>query len=247
MTDAHQVSARAVLLDIEGTTSSVRFVYDVMFPFARRHLAAYLDEAWGDPSLADACDQMACDAGHESLSAWEQATGAEGKRLVRDEAARLMDADAKATGLKQLQGLIWRSGFETGEMVAHVYPDVPPALTAWNATGVDVRVYSSGSVAAQRLFFGHTEAGDLLSCFSGHYDTTSGPKREAESYRRIAEDWGPDPPDILFVSDVVAELDAAQAAGMHTALSLRPENEPQGGGHAHPTVETFDHLRVTAP
>ena len=123
-----------------------------------------------------------------------------------------MDGDVKATGLKQLQGLIWRAGFESGEMQAHVYDDVPPALAAWDAAGIDIRVYSSGSIAAQKLFFAHTIAGDLLARFRGHYDTTTGPKKEAESYRLIAEDMGRSPETILFLSDVVARQQAQQVA-----------------------------------
>jgi enolase-phosphatase E1 len=157
-----------------------------------------------------------------------------------------MDADAKATGLKQLQGLIWRSGFESGELLAHVYDDVPPALTAWNAAGVDVRIYSSGSVEAQRLFFGHTIAGDLLLRFRGHYDTTTGPKRDAASYCKIAQQFALEPSEILFLSDVVAELDAARAAGMATGLVIRPGNAAttSSSDAAHPTIENFAQVEV---
>jgi enolase-phosphatase E1 len=117
-----------------------------------------------------------------------------------------------------------------------VYDDVPDALVAWNEHGCDVRVYSSGSILAQRLFFGHTTHGNLLNHFSGHYDTTIGPKKESASYSRIAADWGLAPSEILFASDVVAELDAARAAGMQTALCLRPGNAPVAPGHGHPEI-----------
>ncbi|MEO8498114.1 MAG: acireductone synthase, partial [Planctomycetota bacterium] len=168
---------RGILLDIEGTTSSVSFVYDVMFPFVRRELRAYLSNSWGSDSLNAACELVARDAGHESFAAWSAhaASVEERQQLIADEITRLMDGDIKATGLKQLQGLIWKAGFESGELQAHVYDDVPAALTAWNAAGSDVRIYSSGSIAAQELFFGHTIVGDLLHCFRGHYDTTTGP------------------------------------------------------------------------
>src|SRR5262249_52930599 len=161
--------------------------------------------------------------------------------VVCKEVTRLMDADAKATGLKQLQGLIWQRGFESGELKAHVFDDVPPALTAWNAAGKDVRIYSSGSVQAQKLFFGHTIAGNLLPQFRGHYDTTTGPKKEADSYRRIAADFKLPPSDILFLSDIVAELDAARAAGLKTALCIRPGNAPaqNSAGEPHPAIENF--------
>ena len=150
-----QTNARGILLDIEGTTSSIRFVYDVMFPFVRRELDAFLTEHWDDEAVAAACQQIALDAGHESLSAWSSDDDAQKQAdLVRGEVIRLMDHDVKATGLKSLQGLIWRSGFESGEMVAHVYDDVAPALLQWKQANLDIRIYSSGSIGAQKLFFG---------------------------------------------------------------------------------------------
>lgn len=233
-----QANVRGVLLDIEGTTSSVKFVYEVMFPYARRELDAYLSRAWNTEASAAACEQIARDAGGPSLAVW---TGDKDPlQAITAEVIRLMDADVKATGLKQLQGLIWRAGFESGQMVAHVYPDVPPALAAWRAAGLDLRIYSSGSVDAQRLFFGHTECGDLLPLFSGHYDTQIGGKREPASYTAIAQDWRLPPGDVLFLSDIAAELDAAQAAGMQTGLVLRPDNEPQPKGH--PRIASFGEL-----
>ncbi|TWT77196.1 Enolase-phosphatase E1 [Posidoniimonas polymericola] len=236
--------AAGVLMDVEGTTSSVKFVYDVMFPFARRELAAYLAQAWGEPACQAACEQIAADAGHASLEAWSSTADAAPRDLVETEATRLMDADQKATGLKQLQGLIWKNGFDSGEMVAHVYPDVPPALDRWRAAGADLRIYSSGSIQAQNLFFGHTQQGDLLPLLSGHYDTTTGPKREAASYTSIAADWGLAPASILFLSDITAELDAARDAGLQTALLLRPDNAPVEPGHGHAEVSSFGEIEV---
>jgi enolase-phosphatase E1 len=239
-----EFSGRAILLDIEGTTSSVSFVYDVMFPFARRELESYLREHWGEDDLAQAAEQIALDAGRESLAAWSDEGDA--RQLVQDEVIRLMDGDVKATGLKQLQGLIWRAGFESGEMKAHLYADVPPALAAWTEAGLDLRIYSSGSIAAQKLFFGHTIAGDLLHRFRGHYDTTTGPKKEAASYRAIAADIGLPSNEILFISDVVAELDAAREAGLDTVLSLRPGNADIAPGHGHDAVTSFEQIRLAA-
>lgn len=235
-----EFSGSGILLDIEGTTSSVSFVYDVMFPFARRELDAFLEKHWGQASVDGVCEQVADDAGHDSFAIWcaENASVAP-KDLLRDEVVRLMDGDAKVTGLKSLQGLIWRSGFESGELRGHVYPDVVPAIDAWRANGCDVRVYSSGSVTAQKLFFGYSQAGDLLDRFSGHYDTTIGPKKDAASYSRIGEDFGLAAADILFLSDVVAELDAAALSGMATALCLRPGNAAAAADQAHPTIESF--------
>lgn len=222
------ITCQAVLLDIEGTTSSVRFVYDVLFPFARKHVESYLAQNWRKAAVRDAREQIANDAGGASFQTWSgNAKGAAAREKVVAEVHRLMDADVKATGLKQLQGLIWKDGFESGELRSHVYPDVPPALRRWKKAGKKLFIYSSGSIAAQKLFFAHTRKGDLLSLFDGHFDTTTGPKKEKKSYRAIARQMESRPRDIVFVSDVNAELDAADAAGMQTVLSLRPGNAPQ--------------------
>ena len=239
-------SGRGILLDIEGTTSSISFVYDVMFPFVRRELDRYLHLNWGSPALNEVCDLIAKDAGYESLDVWCGNRGEEGKRqqLIREEVLRLMDGDVKATGLKALQGLIWRSGFESGEMRAHVYDDVLPAIQAWSSAGCDIRIYSSGSIAAQKLFFGHTVVGDMLHLFQGHYDTTTGPKKEVESYRAIAENFGLPPAEILFLSDVLAELEAAHAAGLQTCLCKRPGNAAVEAGHDQPEITGFDQVEL---
>ncbi|QDU99263.1 acireductone synthase [Lignipirellula cremea] len=241
-----ELTAQAVLLDIEGTTSSVSFVYDVMFPFVRRELEGYLAAAWEEPDLQQTCEQIAIDAGHASLDEWAgaEADAAARQALVRDEVVRLMDGDIKATGLKQLQGLIWRSGFDSGELQAHVYDDTPEALQHWSEARLDVRIYSSGSIAAQKLFFGHTIAGNLLPWFRGHYDTTTGPKKEPHSYAQIAQDFSLSPQEIVFFSDVVAELDAARTAGLQTVLLTRPGNAPVVGEHTHHTVSRFDEVVV---
>jgi enolase-phosphatase E1 len=220
-------SIRGILLDIEGTTSSVSFVYDVMFPYVRKHLTFEVFANWLEPEYIQAFHTIAKDSGHDSLDAWLKKEGLTRENPIRaaevvcKEVTRLMDADVKATGLKELQGLIWKSGFESGELKAHVYSDVPPALAAWKAAGKDIRIYSSGSVQAQQLFFGHTIAGNLLPYFHGHYDTTTGGKKESSSYRKIAAAFGLAPSEIVFLSDVVAELDAARAAGMQTTLVVR--------------------------
>ncbi|MEX2174601.1 MAG: acireductone synthase [Pirellulaceae bacterium] len=247
-----QFSGRGILLDIEGTTSSVSFVYDVMFPYVRKHLTFAVGTNWLEPEYAVALDALACDAGHPSLDAWLKANGLSrdnplrAANLVCQEATLLMDRDAKATGLKQLQGLIWKGGFEGGELLAHVYCDVPPALDVWKAAGMDIRIYSSGSVQAQKLFFGHTLAGNLLGQFQGHYDTTCGPKKEPASYRKIAGEFGLPPSEILFLSDIVAELDAARAAGLQTGLVVRPGNatEQASDGPPHAQIARFSQLEI---
>ena len=234
---------RGILLDIEGTTSSVSFVFDVMFPFVRRELSAFLRQHWREEGLAQACEMIAKDAGATSFAAWCEKNNAshenQQRELLEQEVARLMDGDVKATGLKQLQGLIWESGFASGELKAHVYNDIPPALSRWNTAGKDVRIYSSGSIQAQKLFFGHTVCGDLLHQFRGHYDTTIGSKREKESYSRIAKEFNLPPAEILFVSDIVAELDAAGAVGLQTRLAIRPGNAAQPCGHNHLEIHSF--------
>jgi enolase-phosphatase E1 len=241
-----EFSGRGILLDIEGTTSSISFVYDVMFPFVRRELNAYLEQNWGSDSLAAACDQIAVDAGHKSLTAWagEVATAEQCRQLIEQEVIRLMDGDVKATGLKKLQGLIWKTGFESGEMQAHLYDDVAPAIKQWNEAGVDVRIYSSGSVQAQLLFFGHTIHGDLLPQFQGHYDTSTGPKREAASYTTIAKAFGQSPEKLLFLSDVPAELDAAAEAGLQVGLVERPGNAEVGTECTWPRLKEFGEIRL---
>jgi enolase-phosphatase E1 len=238
-------TGRAILLDVEGTTSSVRFVNEVLFNYARQMLDSYLRSHWDTDEQIAAREQIARDAGAESFATWSRGEPRQKAReRLKIEVLRLMDRDAKTTGLKELQGLIWREGFEAGKLRAHIYPDVVPALRHWNESGIDVRIYSSGSVTAQRLFFGHTDIGDLTSFFKGHYDTTIGPKRSHESYTKIAADIGVAPKEILFLSDTVAELDSARAAGLDTALVARPENAPPAEGHAHPIIRDFGEVDV---
>lgn len=236
-----------ILLDIEGTTSSVSFVYDVMFPYVRNNLMLELLTHWVEPDYLEAFHAIAKDAGHESLDAWLQTSNLtrenalRGSHVIATEVKRLMDTDVKATGLKALQGLIWKAGFESGELKAHVYDDVPPALAAWNTAGKDVRIYSSGSIQAQKLFFGHTVAGNLLPHFRGHYDTTTGPKKEAASYAQIAADFRLPPAEILFLSDILSELDAARVAGLATALVVRPGNasDQTSSAPSHDVISSF--------
>jgi enolase-phosphatase E1 len=182
---------RAILTDIEGTTSSLSFVHDTLFPYARARLPEYVAEHGGD--LAQ-------------LLAW-------------------MDADAKVTELKDIQGRIWAEGYAAGELTGHVYHDAAEALRRWHGDGLKLAVFSSGSVAAQKLIFGHSDQGDLSPLFSGWFDTTTGPKREAMSYLLIADALGVSPADMLFLSDIAAETDAAKAAGMRAMLIDRERGQ----------------------
>lgn len=241
-----RLACRAALLDIEGTISSVGYVYDVLFPYAREHLSRFVESHWADADVAQARELIARDAGFDSFADFTAARGTHAApvdNLIAEALAR-MDQDAKLTGLKALQGLIWREGFESGQLRAHVYADVPPALAAWNEAGKDVRIYSSGSKQAQLLFLSHSEQGDLTPWLRGYYDTTIGGKRQAESYAAIAADMGSAPEQIVFVSDVAAELDAARAAGLQTVLSVRPGNAPQNPPADQATIESFAELRL---
>jgi len=245
-------SGRVLLLDVEGTTSSVSYVYDVLFPYAKERMRDFLDAHWNDPQVERARELIAHDAGSPSFAAFAETAdlGSDSPEetppleTLLSHLERLMAGDAKTTGLKDLQGLIWRDGFTSGSLTSHVYPDVAPALAAWTAAGREARIFSSGSIAAQRLFMAHTVSGDLTRFFSGNYDTTIGPKRSASSYAAIAADVKKPAGEILFVSDVVAELDAALAAGMQTALAVRPGNAPAPPGHGHAAIESFAQIEL---
>jgi len=226
---------RGILLDVEGTTSSISFVYDVLFEHAKAHVGDYLAAHRDDPQVAAAARGIAATAGLGNVNLSDPADLTKLTLAAID----LMNRDVKDTSLKMLQGMIWRGGYEKGDLVAHVFDDVPPALAQWADAGLDVRIYSSGSIEAQQLFFRHTAHGDLTRHLRGHYDTTTGPKREAASYAAIAADMGLEPRQVLFVSDVGAELDAARAAGMATALAVRPGNREQGGLFEHQACDSF--------
>ena len=236
------LSVEGILLDIEGTTSSIDFVYDVMFPYARANFSDYLRANFETEAVQSALPILAKDLGLESVDAMLAGCDLSDTEACPDVVHRaligLMDDDVKSTGLKKLQGLVWQSGFQSGEMVAHLYDDVAPAISAWKQSGIDVRIYSSGSIHAQKLFFGHSVAGDLLPHFSGHYDTTIGHKREPASYQAIADDWMP-ADKIVFISDVAEELDAAMAVGMRAILSVRPGNKPVDNAADYCAVESF--------
>lgn len=223
----------AVLLDIEGTTTPIAFVYDTLFPYARAHAGAFLNERWG--ALATEREMFAAEGSAARTPAELAAT-----------VLAQMDADQKSTALKALQGRIWAAGYADGTLRADVFEDVPDALHRWDNQGREVYIYSSGSVAAQRLLFGHTDFGDLMPLLSGYFDTTSGPKQDPASYARIASAMGVPTPDILFATDVVAEADAAVAAGMQAVMMNRPGNRPQPA-HGHPVALDFDALSLVQP
>ena len=207
---------RVVLLDIEGTTTPIAFVHDVLFPYARARVAQYLADASShDPETAHILD------GLREEYARDVARGEHPPAPPTAYALWLMDRDRKSGPLKTLQGKIWQHGYATGELQGEVYPDVPPALAEWTAAGVRVGIFSSGSVLAQKLLFSTTPAGDLTRFLTWHFDTAIGPKQHADSYGAIAKKIGVPPTQILFISDSEAELAAARCTGMHTQLAVR--------------------------
>lgn len=206
------IEIRAIVTDIEGTTSSISFVRDVLFPYARQRLPGFVATHGEKPDVQHWLHEAAREAG------LVEATRQEIIELLLS----WIDQDRKSTALKALQGMIWKEGYEAGDYQAHMYPEVATRLRQWRADGIRLYVYSSGSVPAQQLFFGYSEAGDLRPLFAGYFDTETGPKREVESYRRIAAAIDEQPRHLLFLSDIVEELDAAREAGFHTGWLVRP-------------------------
>jgi enolase-phosphatase E1 len=224
-------SPRAILTDIEGTTSSIGFVHEVLFPYAKAALPAFVQAHCRDPAVAALLDQVRTAIGEPDAST---------ERVI-DVLLGWIDGDRKATPLKALQGLVWQRGYEAGDFTGHIYADAARNLRRWHDAGLPIYVYSSGSAQSQELLFRHSDAGDLTPLFAGHFDTRIGPKREPSSYAAIAEAIGAPPGDILFLSDVVAELDAAAAAGMQTILLVRDAAVEVG---RHRAVTGFDEIVV---
>ena len=225
---------RAILTDIEGTTSSISFVKNVLFPYARAALPDFVATRGGEPAIRRWLDVVSAE------------TGAADEAAIVAQLQAWIDTDLKHTAQKALQGVIWRDGYRNGDYTAHLYPEVADVLRGWHAAGIPLYVYSSGSVAAQKLFFGYSDAGDLNALFSGNFDTEIGGKREADSYRRIVEAIAIDAGEILFLSDVVEELDAARLAGLRTVLLDRREDNPTArtgeAANGHGRVEDFGQI-----
>jgi enolase-phosphatase E1 len=219
----------AIVVDIEGTVGSIRFVKDVLFPFARARLRPFV---LANRTRADVAQQLATVAAQTGLTEVQSQV---------DQLLRWSDEDRKVTPLKALQGMIWEGGYASGELVAHLYDDAAAALRRWSRGGVPVYVYSSGSVAAQKFYFAHTVAGDLTPALAGYFDTTTGAKQDAASYRRIAEAIGRPASELLFLSDVAAELVAAKTAGF---LAVQVRREPPAAGRFEPSIASFDELPI---
>jgi enolase-phosphatase E1 len=233
---------RAVLLDIEGTTTPVAFVTGVLFRFARERMEGFLREHGEEADVGAAVEALrrehALEPAGELPPAWGEPAAVEAAAAY---ACWLIDRDRKSTPLKALQGRIWEAGYRDGSLRAPVYDDVPPALARWTQSGREVSIFSSGSVLAQELLFRHSTAGDLTRFLGAYFDTSTGAKRETGSYARIAQARGNPAGEFLFLSDVPAELDAARAAGMRSALCVRP-GAPEPGVCAHPVIRSFDEL-----
>lgn len=226
------MTIKAILTDIEGTTSAVSFVFDVLFPYAKQHLPAFVRQHAGEPDVAAQLQAVRNDSAEADASV---------DRVI-EILLQWIAEDRKATPLKALQGMVWQQGYQAGQLKGHVYPDAVEALKRWHQAGYALYVYSSGSIQAQKLIFGCSEAGDLSGLFSGYFDTTSGPKREEASYRSIASSIGHPAEAILFLSDIVEELDAAQQAGMATCALVRDGGELNG----HINVSNFTAIEPSA-
>ncbi|MGF2736787.1 acireductone synthase [Marinobacter sp. DUT-1] len=210
---------RVILTDIEGTTSSISFVHDVLFPFAAEHLPGFVTENRDDPAVAEQLDAVAENSGIDRQDV-------DGLVEVLQQWIR---EDRKETSLKALQGMVWEQGYQQGELKGHIYPDAADYLQRWHDRGLRLFVYSSGSVKAQKLIFGFTTEGDFTPFFSGYFDTRIGGKKESDSYRNILKELGVEPETVLFLSDVEEELEAAEAAGMKTAWLVREGELPDTG------------------
>jgi enolase-phosphatase E1 len=222
---------KAIVTDIEGTTTSISFVADVLFPYARAHMAEFIRSHAGEAQMRALLREVGAVCGQDLD---------EGKAIAQ--LICWIDEDRKIGPLKVIQGLIWEGGYRNGDFKGHVYPDVVKKLREWKEAGMALYVYSSGSIHAQQLLFGHTEYGDLTPLFSGYFDTRVGAKQEADSYRKIAEQIARPPGEILFLSDIAAELDAAQLVGFNTCQLLR-EGAMSAGSHPHAT--DFDEVVVS--
>ncbi len=221
----------AILTDIEGTTSSIAFVHDVLFPYAAERLPTFVREHAHEPAVARLLEDVRADAGEPQAD----------RERVTQILLQWIAEDRKATPLKALQGLVWEHGYRNGDFTGHVYADTAPAFRRWRERGAAIYIYSSGSVKAQQLLFGHSDAGDLRPFIAGYFDTTIGHKREAGSYRAIARHIGLAAESILFLSDVTEELDAAAAAGMRTLQLAREEAVPEG---RHPVARDFTGILI---
>lgn len=229
---------KAILLDIEGTTTPIDFVHKTLFPYAANNIDSYVSENFA----AISGEIAALKIEHSSDNAYEEKFDEASPESVAAYLKFLIDVDRKSTPLKTIQGKIWQRGYENGELKGEVFADVHPAFERWQTAGKKIAIYSSGSVLAQKLIFGYSDKGDLTKFITEYFDTATGAKRDTESYKKIAEALKFAPADILFISDIPAELDAARGAGLTTALSLRKGNAELTEEPTHRIIQTFDEI-----
>lgn len=247
MSDQH-AGIRCLLLDIEGTTTPIAFVHSVLFPYARTHVKSFLTTYLDSPEVRDDIASLASEHTRDAQQRLDPPDLLENPRSDRIASLAsyvqwLIDRDRKSPGLKSLQGKIWAQGYKDGTLRAPLYADVLPAFERWRQAGLRIAIFSSGSVAAQKLLFAHTDNEDVTQFISAYFDTSTGPKVSGESYARIASSLDLEPSQILFVSDVTAELDAAASVGMRTSLCIRPGNHPQPATQHH-AIHSFDRIPV---
>lgn len=230
---------RLYLLDVEGTVAPISLVYEQLFPYARRHLSEFLEQNCGDPAVQADLALLA-----EENRADPEAPPIAGAAHL-DQAIVylnwLMDKDRKSTAMKSLQGRIWKKGFEAGQLKGTLYPDVPGALARW-AARAQTGIYSSGSVDAQRLLFRYSTFGDLTNRIAAYFDTRTGSKTASESYIAIAAKMNLQPGQVLFLSDVIRELNPAREAGFGTRLVVREGNIPVADTNGHMAIDSLDAL-----
>ena len=231
---------RGILLDIEGTTTPISFVHDVLFTYARQHVREYL--ITHADALTDDIALLREEHARDTSSGAQPPPFTDDAESIANYVHWLIDRDRKSTGLKSLQGKIWREGYTSGTLKSQVFSDVRPALERWHEAGLRISIFSSGSALAQQLLFAHTEDGDLTTFISDYFDTNVGAKGDAESYRRIATKMNLPPVEILFISDVVTELRAATEAGMKTRLSIRAGNPAQSNTDFFDIIHTLDEV-----
>ncbi len=222
---------KAIVTDIEGTTSSLEFVKKVLFPYARKHIQQFVRDNAAHSDVAKLLDDVRNEVGRPlDIDA------------IGDQLVRWIDEDKKITPLKALQGLIWEAGYLNGDFHGHVYDDVVRKLREWNDSGIKLYVFSSGSVHSQKLLFSHTTHGDLTPLFSGYFDTNIGHKRDSASYATIHRLLALSPSEILFLSDVKEELDAARDVGMRTCWVVR--NGKALTNAEHTQVASFEQIQL---
>lgn len=250
---------RGILLDIEGVTTPIDFVHQTLFSYARSHVKTFLQQNWDLKEVV--ADREALRKEHES----DLKEGQNPPPLATDsrdaqldslveyinwlidrelKSIRLKSKVLKSTALKSLEGKIWEQGYRDGALKSQVFPDVAPALERWRRAGLTISVFSSGSILAQKLLFAHAEAGDLTPFISNYFDTTTGPKTDPDSYRRIAAALELPPKEVVFLSDMVRELNGATEGGMQTMLCIRPGNEPQDSPERYPIIHSFGEISV---